>query len=121
MTDFFRQGDVILEKIDMAVNNCIIEESATMEDTKIIAYGEATGHSHFFDDSISKNGSQVSLYKEINQQNPTMVIIKDKTALLKHQDHLHICIPKGIYRIKRERSYNPFVSQEQKKIHVSYD
>jgi hypothetical protein len=121
MAEFFRQGDVILEKIDTEGNNCIIGESITMADTKIIAYGEATGHSHFFDDSINNNGSQVSLYKEIDQQNPTMVIIKDKTALLKHQDHLHIHIPKGIYKIKRERSYNHFVSQEQKKIHETYD
>jgi len=105
----------------LADNNCKTEESITIVHTKIIAYGEETGHSHFFDETINNNSSQVSLCKESNQQNPTRVIIKDKTALLKHQEHLHIHIPKGIYKIKRERSYNPFVSQEQKKIHMSYD
>ncbi len=104
MAEFFRQGDVVLEKIDLADNNCITEESRTIMNTKIIAYGEESGHSHFFDETINNNSSQVSLYKEINQQNPTMIIIKDGAALLRHQDHLHIYIPKGIYIIKRERS-----------------
>ena len=121
MAEFFRQGDVLLEKIDMVNNNCIAEESRTILNTKIIAYGEETGHSHFFDETINNNSSQVSLYKEINQQSPTMIIIKDGYSLLRHQDHLHIRIPKGIYKIKRERSYNPFVSQAEKKIHASYD
>jgi hypothetical protein len=119
MTEFFRQGDVLLEKIEVA-DNCLVEESKTIIDAKIIAHGEKTGHSHFFDESIN-NSSQVLLYKEINEQNPTMVIIKDETALLKHQDHLHIRIPRGRYIIKRERSYNPFISQKQMKIQMSND
>src|SRR4051812_37347781 len=129
MTEFFRQGDVLLKKIDL-IDNYLAKKSITKIDTKIIAYGEKTGHAHFFDkNNINNNNScsssQVSLYKEVGKQNPTKVIIKDESSLLKHQDHLHIQIPKGVYIIKRERSYNPFVSQEQKKmhmeIHTAYD
>src|SRR6476646_10013913 len=118
MTEFFRQGDVLLEKIDLT-DNYLAEKSITKIDTKIIAYGEKTGHAHFFDkssindSSSSSSSSQVSLYKEVNQQDPGIVVIKAETALLKHQDHLHIQFPKGVYTIKRERSYNPFVSQKQ--------
>ena len=119
MTEFFRQGDVLLQKMEL-FGNYPTEGSRTAIDTKIIAYGEKTGHSHYFDESIINNG-QAILYKEIKQQDPSMLVIKDGCALLKHQDHLHIRIPKGIYKIKRERSYNPFVSQAEKKIHASFD
>ena len=121
MTEFFRQGDILLERIDLEDNNFITEGSRTIMDTNIIAHGEKTGHTHFFDVTTNNNYSQVSLFKEISQQSPTMVIVKYGTALLRHQDHLHIQIPKGVYTIKRERSYNPFVSQKQKQIHISYD
>src|SRR6476659_4955162 len=119
MTEFFRQGDVLLEKIDL-IDNYLAEKSITKIDIKIIAYGEKTGHAHFFDKSgiNDSSSSQVSLYKEDGKQDPSIVIIKDENSLLKHRDHLHIRIPKGVYIIKRERSFNPFVSQEQKKMHM---
>src|SRR6476619_3282281 len=109
MTDYFRQGDALLEKTDL-MDDRIAEESIIKIDTKIIAYGEKTVHSHFFDKNSINNSSsniQVSLYKEVDKQNTTMVIIKDENSLLKHQDHLHIQIPQGAYIIKKERSYNP--------------
>jgi hypothetical protein len=61
MAEFFRQGDVLLEKIDL-LDNCLIEESITKIDTKIIAYGKKTGHAHFIDRSSIKDSSQVLLY-----------------------------------------------------------
>ncbi len=119
MTEFFRQGDVLVQKMELSCNYPT-EGSRTTIDTKIIAYGEKTGHSHYFDESIINDG-QVILYKEINQQDPSMLVIKDGCASLKHQDHLHIRIPQGMYIIKRERSYNPFISQQQLRIRRSCD
>ncbi len=116
MTKFFRQGDVLLEKMGLS-GNYITEGSRTTIDTKIIAYGEKTGHSHYFDESIINNGRAI-LYKEINQQDPSMLAIKDGSASLKHQDHLHIRIPQGMYIIKRERSYDPFISQKQMRMRI---
>ena len=63
MVEFFRQGDVLLEKIDMVNNNCIAEESRTILNTKIIAYGEETGHSHFFDETINNNQSSIVIQR----------------------------------------------------------
>jgi hypothetical protein len=95
----------------------LTEESRTKTDAKVIAYGEKTGHSHYFDEGIV-NGGQAILYRELNQRDPSILVIKDGSASLKHQDHLHIRIPQGIYIIKRERSYNPFVSQTQLQMRI---
>src|SRR3982751_2328479 len=101
MTDFIRQGDVLLEKMELS-GNYPTEGARTTIDTRIIAYGEKTGHSHYLDEGTINEG-QALLYKEINQQDPSMLGIKDGGASLKHQDHLHIRIPQGMYIIKRER------------------
>ena len=58
MAEFFRQGDVVLEKIDL-IDNYLAEKSITKIDIIIIAYGEKTGHAHFFDKSSINDSSAV--------------------------------------------------------------
>jgi|SRR5688572_6518529 len=101
---FIRQGDILFERID------VVDNSKIELDTKVVALGELTGHSHSFEET-----SQVLLSKEIDEDVPTqLVVLEEKGARLEHQEHLPIQIPKGIYRIRREQSYNPFLKNIQR-------
>ena len=95
---YIRQGDILFEKIEKE------DSGKKVLDTKTVALGEVTGHEHAF----SKQ-SQVLLSKKPDEDVPTQLVVLDKEgARLTHQEHLAINIPKGVYRIRREQSYNPF-------------
>jgi hypothetical protein len=101
---FIRQGDILFERIDRA------DDSKVNIDTKTVALGEITGHSHSFGKS-----EQVLLSKKIDEDVPTqLVVLEEEGAVLTHQEHLPINIPQGVYRIRREQSYNPFLKQMQR-------
>lgn len=102
MTIYIRQGDILFEKID-------IQKGGEKLETKTVALGEVTNHSHSFGKK-----DQVLLYKEIDSNDvPTGLSVLEETAELTHQEHLSIQFPKGEYRIRRERSYNPFLQKIQ--------
>jgi hypothetical protein len=101
---YIRQGDILFERIDNADN------SKVKLDTKTVALGEITGHSHSFAKS-----EQVLLSKRIDEDIPTQLqVLEEGGATLTHQEHLPIHIPKGVYRIRREQSYNPFLKNIQR-------
>lgn len=100
---YIRQGDILFEKIDE------IDSNKQVLDTKTVALGEVTGHSH----SFSKQ-SQVLLSKKVDEDVPTQLVVLDESAQLTHQEHLAINIPQGVYRIRREQSYNPFLKNIQR-------
>jgi hypothetical protein len=103
----FRQGDVILKKIDDTKAPISQKEASFLEEIKgetIVAHGEATGHHHKF------TSGQVMLFtRPHNQpQGPAVVTIESDYATLTHQEHLPIQLPKGTYSIIREITYDPF-------------
>lgn len=100
---FIRQGDILFEKIDE------VDSSKQNLDTKTVALGEITGHSHSFNKQ-----SQILLSKKVDEDVPTQLVVLDESAQLTHQEHLPINIPQGIYRIRREQSYNPFLKNIQR-------
>lgn len=101
---YIRQGDILFEKIDE------VDKSKQKLDTKTVALGEITGHSHSFEKQ-----SQVLLSKRADEDVPTQLVVLDESgAQLTHQEHLPIQIPKGVYRIRREQSYNPFLKNIQR-------
>lgn len=100
---FIRQGDILFEKIDN------MDSDKKTLDTKTVALGEVTGHKHAF----NKN-SQILLSKKVDEDVPTQLVVLDESAQLTHQEHLPINIPQGVYRIRREQSYNPFLKNIQR-------
>ena len=101
---YFRQGDILFEKIDE------VDKSKQVLDTKTVALGEITGHSHSFNKQ-----SQILLSKKADEDIPTQLVVLDEGgAQLTHQEHLPINIPQGVYRIRREQSYNPFLRNIQR-------
>lgn len=105
---FYRQGDILFEKI--SDNSLSTIESLQKLDTKTVALGEVTNHSHSFG-----NRDQVLLYKKPEEELPSMVTVLE-TSTLTHQEHKPIQFEKGVYKITREQSYNPFLKQIQRSI-----
>lgn len=86
----FRHGDLLLEKVNE------IPAEAKLLKTKVLARGEATGHSHRV-----KGGKVYQLGK-------VMFLETEVEVPLVHEEHKTIKIPAGDYKITRQREYDPY-------------
>ena len=92
----YRQGDVLIERV------ASIPKTTTPVPTEngriILAHGEVTGHSH----SLAECDGTLTQESGI-----TYLEIKTALAMLTHQEHGTVEIPKGTYRVTRQREYSP--------------
>ena len=87
----FRHGDLLICEMDF------VPTFAKPIPTNIIAEGEKTGHNHML------NGSH-QIYETADNHK----YFKAKQELkLEHPEHNTLIIPKGIYTVVHERSFNP--------------
>ena len=96
MTKLFRQGDQLIRKISS------IPSTAKPISTNIIAEGEKSGHNHVL------NGSH-QIYETDDKQ---MYFEAKQELKIEHPEHNTIMIPKGIYTVVHEISWNPFEDRE---------
>ncbi len=95
---FFQQGDVLITKVSEIKGNKL--------NHLILAKGEKTGHCH----TITEGDAELYEYEG------TMFLrVNSKEAVLTHQEHDTIVIPKGDYKINIVREYDHF-SEEAKKV-----
>jgi len=126
MDKHYRQGDVLLIKIDEL-------PSLTFEEKKdkVILKGEVTGHAHklegsakilevaegianpFFDSPrMTWDRGTLTAHLDIDTfapgQNSQVIgyAVVDSPAELTHEEHNTITIPKGVYQIRRQREYD---------------
>lgn len=90
----YRHGDVLLELIDQMPDGAHRKVNHAT-----LAFGEVTGHSH----SI-KQKSDVSLY---DYGNFMCLDVETGPVSLVHEEHATIELPKGLYRVWRQREYSP--------------
>lgn len=95
----YQQGDVLFE----LVSN--IPVNARVRKNRIIAEGEATGHSH----AIIENES------EIFEENGTLYLRVPKETTVTHQEHHPLVLPQGDYKIRKVREYDHF-SEEARQV-----
>ena len=81
---YYQQGDVLIKKIDYKIKGKELEHLT-------LAQGEATGHHHSIVSGIGKL---------IMMDNILHLKVFSDTALLEHQEHAKIEIPKGDYKIE---------------------
>jgi len=91
-----RQGDVYLEEVSSIPDE--VTEVARDNGRIVLAYGEATGHSH----SISAKSAKLL---ETNSGERFLRIMRGAT--LEHQEHDAIKIPVRYVRVGRQREYSP--------------
>jgi hypothetical protein len=94
----YRQGDVLLELLPSLPPSA---RPVTTNGLLILAHGEATGHHH------SIRSSTARLYREEESDGVSYVEIAEALALLEHQEHAAIPLPRGCYRVIRQREYTP--------------
>ena len=92
----FRHGDLLIREI------WSIPSDAVQKSTNIIAEGEKTGHHHTLNGSHQIFETDEAMYFEAKQE-----------LSIEHPEHNTIQIPKGIYKVAQEQSWNPFLIREE--------
>jgi len=87
----YRQGDLLLLCQDTRP-----EAELTPRQSTVIVAGEATGHAHRLQAGTILEAPDGTLYLEVTQ--PTQVI---------HEEHRPISLEPGLWRVVRQREYNP--------------
>jgi len=88
----YRHGDVLLADIPD------VPAGARVRDGLVLAYGEATGHSHRVE---PREAAQLYELENILY----LRVAKDATLL--HEEHGPIALKPGSYRVWRQREYTP--------------
>ncbi len=88
-----RHGDVMIEKVRSIPANAKKQQHLTL------AEGELTGHSH----RIQEKGA-ATLFRSASQ---LYLRVTADTATVFHEEHAPISLPKGVYRVWRQREYTP--------------
>lgn len=106
MSKLFAQGDILLELVnDVPPSGQILEPWS--DGAYVLAEGEVTGHRHaifdqvtfFRDDGLARDMPS-SLYVG-------HVRVGDPGANLVHEEHSTINLPRGTYRVRRQREVEP--------------
>lgn len=88
----YRHGDVILER------GAVLPATAKALPHQVLAEGEVTGHKH----QITEGAA--TLY---DHEGTLYLRVESETAMLSHEEHASIALPKGDYRIRIQREYTP--------------
>ncbi len=106
MHTLFAQGDLLIEKVDDAgPSGTIVGALAT--GATVLAEGEATGHRHAFfepvtmfrDDGLARDVPGGLYIGHVRIDGPS--------ARLEHDEHASITLPRGTYRVRRQRELEP--------------
>lgn len=96
----YRQGDVLIELLVKKPERTKLKPA---KGPVILAEGEATGHHH----AIAEfQGIRIAgtMNPGIGQE---MILSIPAPVALTHQEHAPIQLPKGTYRVTRQREYSP--------------
>lgn len=106
MTQLFAQGDLLIERVeDILPSGALL--SAAQDGAVVLAEGEISGHRHaiydrvtmFRDDGLARD-IPAGLYVG-------HVRVNGPSARLMHDEHDAITLPKGTYRVRRQRELEP--------------
>lgn len=106
MTEIFAQGDLLIECVTDVAPSGTVEENAEGA-AMVLAEGEATGHRHairervtmFRDDRLARD-IPAGLYVG-------HVRVGSDYARLTHDEHAPLTLPRGTYRVRRQRELGP--------------
>lgn len=92
-----RQGDIWIESIDHVPADA---KKSCAKDRYILAHGEATGHHH----SVVC-APEVEMYEKDGTL--YLRVERDSGVSVEHQEHAPIYLPRGTFRVLRQREYHP--------------
>jgi hypothetical protein len=89
----WRHGDVLIASAKS------LPSGARKRPNLTLAYGEITGHSH----RVKEHGAA-----ELWERGGELFLkVVDENATLIHEEHHPITLPRGLYRVWRQREYTP--------------
>jgi hypothetical protein len=108
---FYAQGDIILERVSDASPTDPI--NVDPDGAVVLARGEVTGHRHAFysgavmfrDDALARDIPAQLYLGHIR-------IADEGGAELRHEEHDTIKLPKGTYRVRRQREWDANEARE---------
>jgi hypothetical protein len=106
MRELYAQGDLLIERVDNLQPSGDLPAPAA-DGSLLLAEGELTGHCHalfgratlFRDDSLARDIPGGLYIGHLNVEGPS--------ARVQHQEHAPIDLPKGSYRVRRQRELEP--------------
>jgi hypothetical protein len=96
----FRQGDIYIESV-----RCV-PEGAVKQFSTVLAEGEATGHRHRIRDFQTANVFAAPDEMFID-------VVADRAEIV-HEEHATIVLNRGVYRVWRQREYDPWAELQQR-------
>jgi hypothetical protein len=97
-----RQGDVLLVPLDE-----IPYARQHVRDHNVVAEGEATGHAHV----VVGPARLVQATPHTAVAGELFVVVHGRSATLRHEEHDPIELARGVYRVVRQREYEPPLRQ----------
>lgn len=102
MRDLYAQGDLLIERVDDLQPSGTLA-AANPDGSIVLAEGELTGHHHsiygrvtmFRDDSLARDIPGGLYVGHVKVEGPA--------ARIQHQEHAPLTLPKGTYRVRRQR------------------
>ena len=107
MTEFYAQGDLVLERVpDTPISGQTIEPD--FDGAAVLARGEVTGHRH------AVYGGRVAMYRDdaLARDIPPELYVGHiriggaEPAQLRHEEHDTISLRPGTYRVRRQREFS---------------
>lgn len=104
----YRQGDVLIELINEIPAKAVQQKKSRRI---ILAHGEVTGHHHVLETRDPADWWKEGEIPVTNEKPSTLAgelfVSLPHGGAVKHQEHSKIELPKGNYRITRQREYSP--------------
>ena len=95
MSQMFRQGDVLIKRIDNP-NPARIGKPISRDKGRIVlAYGEVTGHTH----AIANRGAEAFMFGD------NMLLRTTNPVVVRHEEHDPIVLESGDYEVIRQREF----------------
>ena len=91
----YRQGDLLIEEVAAIPPTAKPRKAAKR---LVLAEGEATGHTH----TIAPSEARL-----LDDAGVTYLEVQEALAMLTHDEHATIELPRGTYRVIRQREYAP--------------
>ena len=94
----YRQGDVLVQEVDVLPAD-LVPAVSDERGRIVLAEGEVTGHAH----TLPARDVRVAG----RDRDGVLFLGLDDPCLLTHDEHDTITIPRGLYRVVRQREYTP--------------
>lgn len=106
MENIFAQGDLLIERVPDLVPSGI-RAQAGADGALVVAEGELTGHRHAFYDKVTMFRDDSLTWDIPKGLYVAHVRIDGPEARLLHEEHDVIALPRGTWRIRRQREMEP--------------